>query len=140
MVDLDKLREITEELANEIHDEERGKIWDLVTLIFDNVDSPVCIFDNECNILYLNPRTIIGLGRVGQDGNEWIGKNAKDTDGCNNLDCDTCKIKKVLCSRKVETVTYCSPYSDEKFNMVCIPLIYNGTSGVITILGDINYA
>ena len=131
MVDLSKLKEITEEIAREIKDEENGKILSFLKLILDNIDTLSLITDKDSKILYFNKAESDYFKRFGitlHVGNFLY----KDILGMDTSP-DWCPIKKCIREKDVVTVEVDGkgPRKGHKFYITAIPLIFNGVSGAI---------
>jgi hypothetical protein len=133
MVDLNNLKLLTQELAEEIHRKESGQAFKYMGLLFDNIESYVAIIDKDCKILYLNPSAI-------RNYKDRVGKDIKIGDNCitllqDNKDfCKNCLTKTCINNRNVLNEIIISPNTGIKYWRTCIPLAYDGVSGVIEIL------
>ena len=54
------------------------------------------------------------------------------------MDCKNCPINKSLKTREVSTIPYKSDITGIEYRMLCIPLVFDGVSGVLAILSDKN--
>ena len=130
MVDLSGLKRLTKELAEEVEYDEKGPALRFIELILDNIHSMAGILDKDCNVVFIN-------------------KSAIDYCKMNNIDftdkgicpmklskeyCKNCPVKDTIKSRTVESVKYISPVTGRCISYTCIPLIFNGVSGVIALI------
>ena len=140
MTNLLPLRRLTKELSEEIEYDEHGKIWKLITFILDNVGSPAAIINKKHALLYINKNCRERFKELGFDGEKYIGKNIKGSKFCESLlsACDECPIQKTLDTKEVHTLDFTSKISNINYKMICIPLIFDGVSGVLAILSEKN--
>ena len=102
-------------------------------LLFDNVESYIAIIDKDCNLLYLNPSAI-------KNYKDRTGFTIQIGDKCikllqNNPEfCKDCSARKSITNKKVFNEIILSPNTGIKYWRTCIPLVYDGVSGVIEIL------
>ena len=137
MADLNNLQRLTQELAEEIHYEEYGHVFKLMSLIFDNVESYVVIIDTNCKLLYINPAAIKACkDLVNIDIN--TGDNCIKMMQSNPELCKDCLAKSCINQKKVLNEVTISPNTNIKYWRTCIPLAYDGISGVIEILEKLN--
>jgi hypothetical protein len=132
MVNLDGLKQITQELAEEIHQEQHGKAFEFVKLLFDHIESFVVLIDNNCNFIYINPAVI-------KYSKEKLNMDIKQGDGCQiwskgYFNCENCIVKTCINQRRVLSESLTSPHTNIKYWRTCIPLAYDGVSGVIEIV------
>jgi hypothetical protein len=134
---VNNLKRLTQELAEEVHHEEYGDAFKYIHLLFDKVESYIVILDNDCKILYLNPSVI-------KNCKEKLGISVGVGDNCLKLLkdgkelCKDCVVKTCVNQRKVLNQIIISPNTGIKYWKTCIPLVYNGVSGVIEILEEHN--
>lgn len=135
---IDYLKDITKDLAKEIDLNEHGPIISLLEIIFDNIESLVFIINTDDIIIFINKSAIEYMSRVhGCDGACAIGKTWY---------CSFCDEKpdegfihdRAMNERRVLTEVFDSPFSDNKFEITAIPLVYNGTTGTICIMNIID--
>lgn len=136
IVDLDNLQRLTHELAEEIHKKENGYMFEFIKLLFNNIESFVSVLDDKCNILYINPSAI-------EFAKEHINLDVKIGDNCllwshNIENCKNCIVKNCMYQKKVLNEIMISPNTGIKYWRTCIPLVYNGVSGVIEIVERYN--
>jgi len=139
MTDLSNLKRLTKELAEEIEKDEHGKVWDLVTFILDNIESPATVVSRDHKLLYINKETEKRFAEIGYK-NLHMNKSLKDSPFCKSIlgSCKICPIQETLETRKVHTNTFNSHLTGKVYRMVCIPLVFDGISGVLAILSDID--
>lgn len=134
MTDLTKLKMLTEELAKEMSGENsNGQIFELLKQYFDGLESFVSILDKDGNVLYLNKCLSKRLRELGhQDANCYINKPVIEIDPKKMIHQKTVmkciKTKKVTIQKGLK-----SKYSEKIYDLVCMPLKYDGVSGVIEI-------
>ena len=133
---LEKLRRSTHNLAIEVKKNTHGPAWDIVTLLLDNVKSPSAILNTNHEIVFINKSTKNIMRANGIKVKDIIGKHARETGLCPQVDCSDCPVNKVLHEKKVSTIKYKGPLDKRAYEMICIPLVYNGISGVITLIGE----
>jgi len=128
---LNELKNLTKELAIGIQ-KKKSNIFDKIKFIFDGLHSPIAIIDNEYRMIYLNDE-------IKKLAKEETGVNIKEGEVCykvlygrNNV-CDDCLVRKALETKKVIISKRCLQNTKEELIITCIPLIYNGISGVIKI-------
>ena len=134
---INNLKRITQELAGEIHDKEYGDMFRFMRLLFDRVESYVSIVDKNCNLIYINPSAI-------RNYKERTGGDIEIGDKCikllqNNPEfCKECLAKDCINQKIILNKVFISPNTGLKYWRTCIPLIYDGVSGVIEILEKYN--
>jgi len=140
MVELNSLKRLTMELAEEIEYDEHGKVWKFITLILDSVNSPAAIIGADHTLLYINKETIKRHAIQGFDIEDELGKTVRKTRFCRPLemDCSKCPIMKSMETKEVYTIDYKSDITGILYKMICIPLVFDGVSGVLAILSDKN--
>ena len=136
MVDLEPLQQLTQELAQEVHNKENGKTFNFIKLLFNNIESFVAVIDEKCNILYINPSAIIFA-------KTHLNMDVKEGDNCllwmqTDKFCDKCVIKTCISQKKVLNEIMISPRTNIKYWRTCIPLVYDGVSGIIEIVEKYN--
>ena len=138
MANLDGLKRLTKELAEEIHYEEKGRVFKLMRLIFDNIESYVTIMNSDCGILYINPSAYSSFKEnFNIDIHE--GTNCKEIINLFSQDyCKNCIAKMCMSQKKVLNEIFESKKTGKKYWRTCIPLAYNGVSGVIEIWEEHN--
>jgi len=138
MADLTKLKMLTEELEREMHgDSTNGHIFSLLMEYFDGIESFVSIIDRDGTVLYLNKYLRDRLKELGhQDANEYINKKVIEIDPKRTIHQKTVMkcidTKKITVQRDVK-----SKYSNKIYDLICMPLKYNGVSGVIEIWEEV---
>lgn len=137
---IDRLRELTTELAEEIK-HGNGDLLSFLEMIFDYIDGTyIEVITTNHELLYVNP---------------WGRKQIKDTLGIeiNNSNercykkiwgadepCSWCPLnqaineRRVICLNKVSAVPISSDY---RYVITVIPLFYNGSSGAIILVTNI---
>lgn len=133
MIDLRKLRRLTHELVDEIN-EGGGPVLDLIVLILDSVDQIAVIMDKEANLIYANSYAhnfINDLGIELEYEKNWY-KQLYNLDESPTW----CPVKKTLENKTVSKVHIHSPLTDIDWEVICIPLAYNGISGVISFASE----
>lgn len=128
MTNLDKLKDVTKELAEQLQYGQPGPLFSLVAMIMDNIRSPIAIIDKNYKVLYMNPVLKDELGR----GDEIDHLTCYQLYFNEGVPCVSCPVRKTLETRKVEVINYVDVRGDE-ITTTCIPLIYNGVSAVIKI-------
>ena len=140
MANLTPLRRLTKELAEEIEYEEHGKAWKFITLILNSVNSPAAIIDSDHKLLFINKETIKRHKNIGFEIENEVGKSVRKTRFCKPLamDCSKCPVQLAMDTREVHTIDYKSDITGINYKMLCIPLVFDGVSGVLAILSDKN--
>lgn len=130
---VNNLRRLTQELAEEIRYEEYGQAFKFMRLIFDNIESYITIMDSNCKILYINPSAIKSAKDL-LNVDLHVGSNCKDIINIiNPIHCKDCLARACINKRKVLNEIFGSIKTGKKYWRTCIPLAYNGISGVIEI-------
>lgn len=137
MVNLDGLKRLTQELAEEVKYDEKGPLFKLVTLILNNIKSFAAILDDEKRLIWANKMSVKRANKFGIDLVNSYGKKCEKFEICSGK-CKKCPIAKVIKQRKILTNDFKAKLSGKSFTMICIPLLYNGVSGVIVLMGDSN--
>ena len=132
---LNKLKRLTKELAEEVHYAEEGPIFKLVTLLLDNVTTFAVIVDNDKNLIWANKASINNASTAGINIESYYGQDCSKIHLCNG-ECDKCPVTKAVTSKKVHTTFFECVVSHDIYDMICIPLIYDGVSGVIVMMGE----
>jgi len=140
MTNLTPLRRLTKQLAEEIEYDEHGRVWKFITLILESIQSPAAIIDKNHTLLYVNKETFSRFKKVGFDGKKYLGKSIEGSEFCKPLgmECDKCPVKLAMDSKEVHTIDYKSFVTGVDYRMICIPLVFDGVSGVLAILSDKN--
>lgn len=128
MTNLRSLKKITKELANEVLKDDSGPMFQLMTLFFDNIKTPVSIITPDYKLLYMNPikkKMCLKKMKKGIDYCYKLFFNRKKA-------CTYCPVRKTIRSRSVSTYSYDNG-DGSKVKTTCIPLIYNGVSAVVQI-------
>ena len=131
MIELGKLKKITQELAKEIEAPEDDGILDLLRMIFDQIHTGISVISKDHRLVYLNP---VLRETIGRDID--MGKKCFEAIEGRNSPCPHCPVEKVLSSRKVEILEYTPPSSKRCYVVTCIPLLANGATGVIQIMRE----
>jgi transcriptional regulator with PAS, ATPase and Fis domain len=136
MVDLNGLKKITQELAEEIHNEQHGKAFEFIRLLFDHIESFVAVIDDKCNFVYINPAVV-------KFSKDTLKMDVKIGDNCQvwakgYFNCDDCIVKSCINQRRVLSESMTSPHTNIKYWRTCIPLAYDGVAGVIEIVEKVN--
>ena len=138
MKSVEDLRLFTKELAEEVKGNNQGPYWAFLTHLLDRLVTYSAILDKDGNILFLNKAIIKNAGKAfNTDINQFIGMHCKETQLCDKV-CDKCPIKKTYKRKQVLTSEYKCPLTGEISELVCIPLLYDGISGIIVLVGDFN--
>lgn len=129
MVDLSRLTEITHELAEDIKNRKFGDCLRFVTFLLDNIDTHIVILDEDCKVIFANKfaRDNIKI--------DYLNKTPRELGMCKSFDCKVCPFSSSMAGKKVISRTFTSK-TGKKMRMLCLPLLYNGSSGVIVILED----
>jgi len=135
LVDLESLRELTQELAEEVKEHDKGPFWNLITLILDRIDSYVAILSNSKELLWVNKSLICHCNDLNIDIESLIGQDCRKLGFCEEL-CDKCPVYLAKKRKQVVMKPYTCNLSKDTKKLICIPLVYNGVSGIIVILGD----
>jgi len=133
MVELDKLKHLTQEIANEIHEKQHGKAFEFIKLLFDNIKSFVAVVDGNCKIIYVNP-AVIKFANENSIVDIKLGDNCKMLFSKTKFECDNCVVKSCINQRRVLSEEVTSKYTGIKYRLTCIPLAYDGIAGVIEIV------
>lgn len=135
MVDLNPLRRLTEELAEEVAYEEVGPRLRLLELLLDNISSLAVIVHANHRILFINEALKKYLKTLNVEvniGDKWY-KAFWNLDEPPKESLLTNSLRK----REVVTGVISSPISNRKYQVSCIPLVYNGVSGYIFLLNEL---
>ena len=129
------LKSLTEELATEIYNRDEGNAFNFCKLIFDNLRTYVAIINLDNTVQYINPSLHFLLSSLKMDvkvGDEWFSKawNLK-TPPKNH------PAKEAFETRKVVSDVIVSPISNTKYEVIAIPLIFNGISGSICLFNAV---
>ena len=130
MVNLSKLKKITNELSHNIEEGE-GPLLDFIILILDNLNQPAVILDNKLNLIYGNNYMHTFLANLDlqiNPGDNWY-KVIYDM----NTIPKWCPATDALKQGKLTTKEFISPLTKLKWRTTCIPIANNGTSAVIGI-------
>ena len=140
MVNLSSLKRLTKQLAEEIEYDEHGTAWKFITLILDSVNSPSAIIGADHKLLFINNETIKRHNKIGFDIENELGKSVRKTRFCKPLgmDCSKCPVQNSMKTKEVYTIDYKSDITGILYRMICIPLVFDGVSGVLVILSDKN--
>jgi len=140
MTNLSPLRRLTRELAEEVEYDEHGRAWKFMTLILNSVQSPAAIIGSDHKLLFVNQETIKRHTAHGFEIESEVGKTVRKTRFCKPLamDCSKCPVQKSIDTKEVHTIDYRSDITGILYKMICIPLVFDGVSGVLTILSDKN--
>lgn len=133
MTDLTRLKELTEELAREVKNNIcAGPLFKLLTQYFEEFETLVCIIRADKYVLYMNKATQDKIRSLGVNPSIYInapciGNLENNCPLKGNCPIDECKEqKKVVVRSNVK-----SPISNNIYDLVCLPLRYNGVSAVI---------
>ena len=137
VVDLTRLDDLTNELAQEIHTNKGGHILDLLKFIFDKIDTQIMIIDEDDRILFNNLATIEHFKKHSLNYNtgiKWY--EAWNIDKCPETGEPLSNVphKIAMEKRKVITREFTSPFTGFKCRIIAIPLLYNGISGTICVI------
>jgi len=140
MVNLSPLKRLTKQLAEEVEYDEHGKVWKFITLILNSVNSPAAIIGADHKLLFINKETIKRHKLMNFDIEGEVGKTLRKSRFCKPLgmDCNKCPVKNAMDTKEVHTIDYKSDITGINYKMICIPLIFDGVSGVLAILSDKN--
>ena len=131
MVDLERLDKLTKELAEEIHGNKKGYIFELLCFIFDNLKTYCVIVDNHDIVLYMNPsmKKYIETNNLKLNvGEEYY--HIWNRDKPNEMAPHNIAIR----TRKVIQTIFTSPRTNNTLSVTSIPLIYDGVSGTICLV------
>jgi len=134
-----KIDILTRDLVAEVKHDYNKKLWDVITEIFDNLDSYVGVIDyNTKELIYMNPAAIQHDIDVGTNARGQIGKDCKEACKQMNLpfDCENCPMKEVFKTNKISSSTFISSFTGIEYNFICIPIRFNGTQSVIAIMSE----
>ena len=138
MVDLSNLKKLTNELAEEIHGNiHAGPLFGLLTEYYDTIDTYVAVIKNDKTVLYLNKAARKRMEELGLNPDDYINEvcaGLKEQCGLvNNCPLEECvKTKKIVVRHDAK-----SPVTDIRYTVVCMPLLYNGVSGVIEMWTEV---
>ena len=138
MVDLTTLKQLTEELKKLENDVYNSPLFTMLTYYFNTINTRIIIFDNQKRGLFINKYGLDKFKEMGFDGTQLIGKKCPPNfcplygDKCPNGQC--IKTKKVVTRCDVDCPL---PNSKERHHVTCIPLKYNGVSGVVEIWTEV---
>lgn len=133
MLELDNLRKLTEELANEVHKEEHGKVWMMLTMILDNLPLIATILDANEKPIYQNEYMKAQFKKY--HGKEITTEFAVSEQIKGNAQNPTI-FKDTLRTREIQEGEFFSDKSQINYKVVSIPLIYNGIAGAIMLMYD----
>lgn len=128
---VNNLKRLTQELAEEIHRDEEGRAFKFIKTLFNNIESFVAVVDDECNIIYINPSAV----KFAKDN---LKLDITKGDNCllwikDKMFCENCIVKNCMNQKKILNEIMISPNTKLRYWRTCIPLVYNGVSGVIEI-------
>ena len=131
MVELDNLKKLTAYLALELENKDYFHIMDLLGIIFNQINTLILVIDKNDKVIYMNKKMTQYFRQNKCDvkiGDVWykfwgmkkppIDYPAKEA------------IKKKTIIKKQMT----SPVTNTTFDIIAIPLIYDGVSGTINII------
>lgn len=129
LIDLEKL---TYSLAREVNEKQFGKSYAYCIDILSKIKTPTAIISKDYKIIYMNEASLKHIEEDLGKKQLHMGKLCyKEIFGIDSV-CDNCAVKKSIEERRV----YISNYESKKgtkYLIICVPLIYNGTSGAIEI-------
>jgi len=132
MADLDYLKKLTEELAKEVDGNlYGGPLFGLMCDYFNTINSYISIVKSDGKILFLNNALIKRMKDLGySDIKKYIGKTCVEIDSSKSFHLDAIKecaeTAKVVVRRDI-----ISKYSNETYDLVCLPLKYNGVLAIV---------
>ena len=136
MTNLDNLKRLTKELAEEVEYQEHGIAFKFIKLILDSIKSPAFIITREYDTVYLNPTAIKMAKKYGISTE--LGVKCYNVLFHKDEPCKECPVTRALKTRRVENTEWKSPLTGKKYMVTDIPLLFNGVAGVIEILNPIN--
>ncbi len=133
MVDLSRLKQLEEELRLEVEGKlSNGPLLDILFTYFNTFDTYIVITDKKRNILFLNESIKDRISDLGHDPEKFI---RAPCIGILTGECplkDNCPVVKCMETKKVVVKKNTkSPMSDKIYDLVCMPLKYNGVSSVV---------
>lgn len=131
---INNLKRLTKELAEEIKNEEYGRMFDFCKLIFSNLNTYVIIIGLDEKIKYMNPSLSKYLKSVDSDlkvGDIWYKNWDSKSIPKDHPSCEALKTRTVV-HKKLEY-----PKLKSTYDVIAIPLIYNGISGTICLFNKV---
>lgn len=131
---INKLDDITKQLALEIKEGNSTNTLKLLEYILDKVNTKAIIVKEDYTILYLNQ----ALEEFFREHNLdiTVGMNWWERFYNSQSPLDWCPIKKTIESKKVTKQVLNGELTKKKLEIICIPLLYNGVSGVIAFFWE----
>jgi hypothetical protein len=129
------LEVLTRELAYNIIDHESFSVLNFTKFILNEVETPAMITDLKDNIVYVNPplRELLEYKGVNVDQEDvpwwtvfWGDENPPSKDWLTKECMDGRKVLHKDLKSKL--------YKNKRYFITCVPLIYNGVSGVLSFL------
>ena len=131
MVELNDLKRLTKELAEEIEYSEDGPALDWIKLVLSSIKSPVAIITREYKVIYLNPEA----KRIGKKYNISTEYDIECYKARYNNDkpCKNCPMLESIKTKQIVNTVWKSPHSNIEYVVTNIPLVFNGVAGSIEI-------
>ena len=133
MLELDHLKRLTEELANEVHYEEHGKVWKMITMILEKLPLLALILDKDEKPIYHNDYT---KNQYRKYHNKDLDKSVPMSEQIKFRTENPEIFPKTLATREIQETLFFSEASQINYKVISIPLIYNGVSGAIILMYD----
>lgn len=142
---INRLRELTTELAKEIkHGDGDGEVLNFLEIIFDHIEGTyIEVVTYEYKLLYVNPwgkeqlKDLLDLEIV--EDKEYCYKKMWNRD----TPCPWCPVEKAIDERRIihlRQLAIDNPISTNyEYCITVIPLLYNGVSGAILIVSNIEF-
>ena len=137
-----KLKGVTKELADEIHDEahyDPDSVFQLVTTLLDYMPVLCEIVTPDKKIVYVNQYTRDHVKRMGGEDPRVGGTCFTEMFGVDHP-CENCPLEKAIDTGELTQIDFVAPVMDEERvdqgmggSLIAIPLRWNGTSAVILI-------
>jgi len=140
-----RLKEVTRELAEEIHEEQHydpDSVFQLVTTLLDYMPVLCEIVTPDLEIVYVNQYTKDHVKRMGGTEPTVGGKCFAEMFGVDHP-CEKCPLQKAIDTGEINEIDFIAPHIQEDNeervdvgmggSLIAIPLRWNGTSAVILI-------
>jgi len=138
MTDLTKLKQLEEELRQEIEGNlKEGPLFGMLVSYFDKFGTYIAILKSDRTLIYLNKSARDRIKLCGTNPDDLINKPCMAIGGECELS-ENCSLKECVNTKKVVSKVNVKGFlSDKRYNLVCLPLIYNGVSAVIEMWTEV---
>ena len=131
---INNLDRINKELALELKEKKIGEKLKIVEFILDNLKTKAIIITSDYEILYFNKSFGDFFGKYNLKVN--LGDNWWQKMYDSPIPKEWCPVKEAIASKKVIKKIIDGEITKSKYSFVCVPLIYNGISGVIAFIDE----